>query len=416
MTSSRDLFSHYLEYTSGMEPPAVFNRWALICSIGAFLGRQYYFSHGHFEIYPNMYAMLLGVSGTRKSTAIKLAKKLIQLAGYSTVAADKSTKEKFLLDLAGEDIQGHNGHDILEQTLFGSESSGEDKEIFIMADEFNDFFGNGNIEFISLLGSLWDYSGNYKNRIKTGKSVEIHNPTVSILGGNTPTQFNSAFPPETLGQGFFSRILLIHGEPNGKRITFPKLPDVESTERIVRYFKNIKLIVAGKSNLSKGAETLLDRIYQANPRVDDVRFDSYSNRRFTHLLKLSLIVSASRLSTEIGEHDVIYANTILSHAEQFMPKALGQFGKSKHSDITHKVLDVIQSADKPLKLNEIWIHVSNDLEKISILQEIMMNLGQAGKIQSVLNQGFLPKKKAIDSTDIAVDFSLLTDEERGMRI
>ena len=99
-----------------------------------------------------------------------------------------------------------------------------------------------------------------------------------------------------------------------------------------------------------------------------------------------------------------------------MPKALGQFGKSKHSDITHKVLDVIQSADKPLKLNEIWIHVSNDLEKISILQEIMMNLGQAGKIQSVLNQGFLPKKKAIDSTDIAVDFSLLTDEERGMRI
>jgi Protein of unknown function (DUF3987) len=409
----------YLKYTAQGEPPATFNRWSLIVAIGAYLGRQYYFEHGHSIIYPNMYAMLIGVSGTRKSTSIKLMKKLIQAAGYSTIAADRSTKEKFLLDLAGEDlVPSIDDSDILNQNLFPEAfaMSGIDREMFIMADEFNDFFGNGNIEFISLLGSLWDFNGEYKNRIKTGKSVVINNPTISILGGNTPTQFNVAFPPEVLGQGFFSRTLLIYGEPNGKRITFPPKPEQAATEFIVKYFAEIKRVVSGGAKLSRESEKLLDTIYQQNNRIDDVRFDSYSNRRLNHLIKLCLIVSASRFSIEITERDIIYANTILTHAEQFMPKALGQFGKAKNSDVTHKILEVISNAERPITITELWTHVSNDLEKITYLQDILTNLVAANKIQTVKESGFLPRKKVLEAQDDTVNFSLLTDEERGMKI
>lgn len=419
-TGLGDFFSQYLSYCSNAEPPAIFNRWALIASIGAKLGRQYYFEHGHFIIHPNMYTMLVGSAGTRKSSAIKLAKKLLVASDYHTIAADKSTKEKFLLDLSGEEdltAGEHNGHNILEETLFGAGVE-DDKEIFIMADEFNDFFGNNILDFISLLGNLWDYSGNYKSRIKNGKSISICNPTISILGGNTPTNLASAFPPESLGQGFFSRILLIYGEPNGKRITFPKSPDPSSTERIVSHLRELKARVQGAAKLTKGSEKLLDTIYQRNTRVDDVRFEAYSNRRFNHLIKLCLIVSASRLSVEITEHDVIYANTVLTHAERFMPKALGQFGKAKNSDVTHKVLEVISNTELPITLSGLWPHVSNDLEKIHQLSEILINLKEADKIQFVKETGgFLPKRKIMDESDgdDYVDFSLLTEEERMMK-
>jgi hypothetical protein len=413
-----DFFSQYLSYCSNAEPPAIFNRWALIAAIGAKLGRQYYFEHGHFIIHPNMYTMLIGSAGTRKSSAIKLVKKLLIASDYQTIAADKSTKEKFLLDLSGDEGLGdeHNGHDILEETLFGT-GIDDDKEIFIMADEFNDFFGNNILDFISLLGNLWDYSGDYKSRIKNGKSISIHNPTVNILGGNTPTNLASAFPPESLGQGFFSRILLIYGEPNGKRITFPKSPDASSTERIVSHLREIKSRLQGAASLTDAAERILDIIYQRNSRVDDVRFDAYSNRRFNHLIKLCLVVSASRLSSKITEHDVIYANTILTHAERFMPKALGQFGKAKNSDVTHKVLEVINATELPITLSGIWLHVSNDLDKIHQLSEILINLKEADKIQFVKETGgFLPKKKILqESSDEYVDFNLLTEEERNMK-
>lgn len=411
-----DFFSQYLDYTSGIEPPAVFQRWCAIAGIGALLGRQFYFQHGHFSVYPNTYTMLIGSPGTRKSTAIKLMRSLLVQAGYGTIAAEKSTKEKFLLDLAGEDSGTLSPDDILDKNLFGGGDDKSDSEMFIMADEFNDFFGNGNIEFVSLLGTLWDFNGVYRNRIKNGKSVDINNPTVSILGGNTPTGFSLAFPTDILGQGFFSRILLIYGEPNGKRIPFPERPSDAATGEIIETLKSIKSNVFGPAELRPAAKSLLDKIYHLNPTVDDVRFESYSNRRFIHLIKLCLIHAAARGSNSISDQDVLYANTVLTHSESFMPRALGEFGKGKNSDVTHKVLQVISSAGTVISFKDIWKHVHSDLEKMPQLQEILVNLHAADKIQSVPDlNGYLPKRRiALQEDATIVDYSLLSAEERRM--
>jgi hypothetical protein len=121
--------------------------------------------------------------------------------------------------------------------------------------------------------------------------------------------------------------------------------------------------------------------------------------------------------SRISEAVVIFAHTTLVHAEQFMPKALGEFGLAKNSDITHKVLEVINEALEPLKVKDIWKVVHQDLENIQKLGEILRNLMEADKIQSIPDMGFLPKKKAIDeSVSKYVDYSLLTEEERNMKI
>ena len=126
---------------------------------------------------------------------------------------------------------------------------------------------------------------------------------------------------------------------------------------------------------------------------------------------------------EVTEQAVIYANTILSHAEQFMPKALGEFGKAKNSDVSHKVLSVIQAAKGVVTFQQIWAQVHQDLEKLQDLVTIVQNLAEAGKIQSITKTqgggqgGFLPKHKIIEFTDSStVDFSLLTEEERKMKL
>jgi hypothetical protein len=411
-----DFFSEYISYCGKTEVPAIFNRWAAITGLGAMLGRQYHFDHGHFHIYPNIYCMLIGSAGTRKGTAIKLMRRLLEQTGYSKFAAERTSKEKFLLDLAGE---GENGElmtpeQLLDQNLFGTDSSRPDCEMFVAIDEFNDFIGNGNIEFISMLGNMWDYHGLYKNRIKTGKSVEINNPTISIIGGNTPTGFSLAFPTDILGQGFFSRLLLIYSDRTDRRITFPPPPGLDETERILGLLKRIKQTAIGSARLSNGAERLLDKIYQRNIAVDDVRFESYSNRRFTHLLKLTVLCSASRASSSITEMDVVYSNTILTAAEHAMPRALGEFGKAKHSDVSHKIIQLAESTHQILTFKEIWKHVSNDLEKMSDLGTLLQNLVAAEKLQLVPgNKGFLPKRKVLEETDSSmVDYSLLSAEER----
>lgn len=410
-----DFISAYFSYIGETEAPMTFHRWACITILGAWVGREYCFRLGHFNIKPNIYCMLMGTAGSRKSTAIKIASRLLSKTGYNTIAADRTTKEKFLLDLSGapDIVIDAKGKDItMEENLFGDINEDHIPEMLIAADEFNTFVGNGNIEFLSMLGVLWDHEGTFKNKVKNSKSVELHNPFVSIIAGNTPTGFSLAFPAESIGQGIFSRIILVHGEPTGKRITFPETPSLDATREIVEILHAIRAVTQQEAVITDGARLLLDAIYRSVMPLPDVRFESYMNRRFSHLIKLCLVLSASSMRSVIEECDVVYANTILTHTEHSMSKALGEFGKARHSDVSHKLISILESSYEPIPIKQLWIQLHNDLEDVSTLKDMLVSLVMAEKVLST-KQGYLIKRKVFEEVSTQyVDFSLLTEEER----
>ena len=416
-----DFISSYMRYTDATEVPGWYSRWAAICGVGALLSRNYYFEHGHFKVNPNMYTMLIGEPGTKKSTAIKTIKKILRLVDYTTFAPNKTSKEKFLAKLADQ-AAGTNGQDIigdiLEQNIFGDSSSSLKGPVncFICADEFNNFLGNGNIEFISILGELWDYEGLYENELKNSKSDFIPDPTISILSGNTQTNFQLAFPPETLGQGFFSRLLLIYCDTERPKLTFPPTPDHEQTKELLDQLVFIRKHIQGPARLTSTAMALLDKIYKTWTPISDPRFTHYSNRRLSHLIKLALVYCASTLQTVVEEYHIVYANTVLSHAENFMPAALGEFGKAKNSDVSHKVLKTIEThfltTGTGITFKELWTYVHKDLDDIRMLGELLKNLAEADKLQRT-EIGFLPKRRVLEykNSDM-LDWSILSEEEK----
>lgn len=420
-----DLMSSYLQYTEHSEPPKIYHRWCLLSSVGALLARKYWVPFGHERLFPNIYVMLIGEPATRKSTSIKTIKKLLTRSDYETISADKTGKEKFLIDLEGleegEQVSFKQAKldSITERNLFGSSgvaSLSEPKEVFIMADEFNDFAGLNNTQFYDTLGSLWDFDDPnkpYTSRFKN-QSVSIFQPTVSILGGNTQENFARAFPPEIIGGGFLSRMLLIHGERSKARYTFPPTPAEEDTLRVIDSFRNLRTSFRGEAKLTDAARTLFDTIYRdSSYEIRDVRFKYYNGRRFTQLIKTSLIISACFGQDEINEEHVITANTILAAAESNMHNAMGEFGKSKNSAVTNVVMSVLEKTRKALTIQELWSFVDKDLEKVSSLVEIMQNLQHAGKVQVVDRGKWLPKKEVKKKLDY-VDFGILTTEEQEM--
>lgn len=430
------LFDLYFQYVEDTEAPLPFHRWSLIAGIGAVLGRNFFLPFGTTRIFPNCYIMLVGNPGTRKSSAIKGAKKLIARAGYEHFSAEKTTKEKFLLDLEGlPETFGESGTkhdsrtnprpgkseavssiDVLKSlTLFDDEDSSDrsPRESFICADEFNEFTGSGNLDFFSLLGALWDWDdehSSYRYRLKNSKSLSIYQPTISILGGNTHTGIQTGFPPESVGQGFMSRLLFIHGEPSGKRITFPRKPPDELADRICKFIAEIKSSVTGEARITDSAKQGLDTIYRTWKDIDDYRFKHYSTRRFTHLLKLCLICAAMRKSTVVDTPDVLLANTMLSNIEHSMPKALGEFGKSRNSEAAQAIMAKLYEASTPVKIEDLWKVVSRDLDKREQLTDILHGLQTAGKIQfSKETGGFLPITRPVDRRAVYVDMKLLKE-------
>ena len=428
-STTDDLFSLYFKYVEETESPLIYHRWSLITAVGAFLGRQFWFPDGDGKIFPNQYVMLIGNPGTRKSTAIKKISKILRAAGYDKFAAEKTTKEKFLLDLEGAEddyVQATNGkrpgsggpsaRDVLATMDLddGAEShDGIPREVFVTADEFNEFVGTGNLDFLSMLGALWDWdseTSTYKHRFKNSKSISIYQPTISILGGNTHAGFQAAFPEAAIGQGFLSRLVLVYSEPSGRKITFPPKPDERLAVTLMEKLNIIKNTVAGEATRTQQATTALDTIYRTWQDLEDGRFKSYSTRRFTHLKKLCLVVTAMRGATRIDIQDVTLANSILHYTESSMPKALGEYGRSRNSIATHNLMTALYESKKPLTIEELYKVVQRDLDKKDQISDLLKNLSEAGKIFWVKEaQGFLPRTQKVNSRALYVDMKMLKE-------
>jgi hypothetical protein len=98
-----------------------------------------------------------------------------------------------------------------------------------------------------------------------------------------------------------------------------------------------------------------------------------------------------------------------------MPKALGEFGKAKNSDVSHKIIQLVEREFAIVSFKEIWKHVSADLEKMQDLSTLLQNLVAAEKLQSIPGKGFIANRRVLDEeAGGLVDYNLLTDEERRM--
>ena len=408
-----DFFQAYFDYVGPTEAPASYHRWTAISCLGALLGRQAYIPFGHGMLYPNQYIMLMGSPGTRKGTAMNIGTKLLRAAGYSRFCPDRLSKERFLMEM-----KPYNEEELMPDADLELLNVDAPSEVYVVAEEFTDFVGQSNMEFMTMLTKLWDNMTRYEHPKIHGKSIVVDQPTVSIYGGNTVQGLALAIPPEALGNGFMSRVLFIHAEPTGKKITFPAPPDARLREDLVARLREIRENFKGAVEYTPEGKALLDQIYKNCLEVDDIRFKHYGTRRFTHLLKLCIIFSAARFEQEVSARTVIEANTVLVAAEQRMPKALGEFGKSRYSEVSTSILSVLSTATHPLTVNEIFKKVGKDISKLSELTDIMRNLMYADKAQVFTiqgKQGYLPKvAETKEWPSDLVDFSYLTKEERTL--
>lgn len=408
-----DFITQYIRSLPESEVPIVFHRWAAIVGLGAWIGRDAYFKHMDFKLYPNIYAMLLGDSGARKSTAIKQFNKILKQAGYKNFVAQKTSKEQFLIDLAESNLD-HSEN--LTDAIFGDHDDFLDdsrvSNMFAAPDEFNELFANNILEFVSMLGTLWDFDGVFENKVKNSKSVRIPNPCISLIGGNTPSTLYNTFPSEVIGQGFFSRVLFIHGERSDKKIAFPLGIKDSCKEELVNSLHKIREGLCGELETSPEALELLEEIYLSWPGIDDQRFGSYGTRRFTHLLKLLVIHTVADYGNRIEAIHVLRANTILSAAERLMPTALGEFGKASNSDVVHKLMTILYEATEPMKFTELWKKLQGDMNKVSELQEMVHGLIISGRIESV-DSGLIPvRRKQQEMKSHLLDPSYLSFKEK----
>ncbi len=406
-------FKAYFSYIGKNEAPTTFHRWSALSFVGTLLGRNVYLPFGHGCIYPNQYIMLTGTPGTRKGSALKIGKGLIESIGYKHIAPNKAAKEAFWDWMARQKT---------EDTELGLEFDMDidpdpsPTEAYVAHDEFLDFIGIGDDSFVTNLTNLWDNLDRFENPKTRGNSIHITKPTINIISGMTPSGISEAFRSLAMGGGFFSRMIFIFSKPTEVKVTFPDAPNIAQGNELRQHMLAIAEL-EGAIILTPEVKDILDRLYKECPAMPDTRFQHYLQRRFTHLIKLVIILSAMRLSLTPTIEDCIYANTILYSAELNMPKALGEYGKSKFADVTNSILVALNGATEPMTIKKLWKLVARDLNKLSDLADIMTGLASAERVQKVHIEGqagvaFLPNNVVEQKwPEDLVDFSLLKEDE-----
>lgn len=410
-TEESQLFDLYLDMLEDTENPIAFHRWTLISAISASLGRNIQLPFGVEGIFPNMYIVLIGPSASRKSHSIAIGRKILRLSSYEKFASAKSSKEKFMEDLAiGFDNIDGDMEKQLESLVNVPPELREPCEVLISAGELEDFMGRNNGEFISMLTNLYDPQPSYSMRKLRSASTYVHEPTINLIGGATNTTFNNTFPPEIAGQGFLSRLILVHGDGARRRIAWPSEPDNEIMRFIAATLLKIRKELKGKFSVDAKAYEALTEIYETYRPLDDIRFESYNGRRHVHLLKLCMIYAAADIRQQITYKDVLNAHTTLVWTEQGMPAALGEFGKSRHGETLTRIVELCkQRGNVPISMKDLWSSVSHDFEKKEDLIIAVKKLIESDKLVMVDRDSIMAVDKDVDHKIPHIKFSLLRE-------
>lgn len=409
MLSAHEIFEAYFDWLEDTESPVIYHRWALIGAISTLIGRQLSILPGSpLHAYPNQYLVLVGPAAARKNTALKIPKQLLKAADFNCFASDRTSKAKFIEDMSLGFSFEHETDELLE---FNASFVGADETpAYIHAPELQDFFAQGDMDFISFLTNLWDMPDKYNYRTRNGKSIKISNPCINLIGGATPTTLGDIFPSKIAGQGFLSRGLLIYAGGQRKQIAFPSPPDDAVFQEFVEIFKLIKHNAIGEATISSGAKKLLEDIYKGWKPIPDIRMESYTGRRYTSLLKNCMIIAAMRLENkvEINEDDVIYANSMLTFAEGFMPSCLGNMGSSPTLILQNHILNTLnKNPIQGMPVPEIYKEVSAYFTSLQECARILQDMARLETI--VISDGKIFPTPRGPKEGIHCDFNLLRE-------
>lgn len=335
-----DFLTGYLRYTEKTEPPTQFHLWSGISAIASALQRKVYVVRGAERIYANQYIVLIGASGRcRKGVAFSIVQDLVREVAAIKATAESITREALIRDL--KDAL-NTYEDPAEGITFHCSLASFQEELSI-------FLGQNDVKFLADLTDWYNCKSEWTYRTKNMGTDRLQGICFNLLGGTAPDWLISILPQEAIGGGFTARVIFVVEEEKKCLIGDPPPLDSGLRKMLIHDLEQISLL-SGQMQFSKEAKELYVRWYEKDSTrsgISDPKFDSYNERRATHITKIAMAMCASRGSDRIiSTGDFERALVILNKAEEKMARVFRSLGKARYAEITMKVFDLIAKRGK----------------------------------------------------------------------
>jgi hypothetical protein len=188
-----------------------FHYLALLTVLGITVGRRICVSAGR-PVYPNVYAMLVGPTGDRKSTAADLALSLLPPAS---------------------EVQFLNGVGS-QEGLMELMAAAQQSQTLLYVDEMAALLKKARREssgcLIEFITEIF-HSPDFKTHATRSRSIHLNKPTLGILGCSTPTWLEAALDQEDVLGGFTNRFVYVTASPKPD-LPLPDPPEAQGVAEL----------------------------------------------------------------------------------------------------------------------------------------------------------------------------------------
>lgn len=403
--------------TENTESPQIFHIWAALSAVGACLGRRVWLPWGTGKMFANEYVLLVGNPGTRKSSAINLMQRQVAQATAVRFAPDdtagqrqglveamqvQAVDQKAVAEIESmvsgptlSSISSFGGDEVLDALAKLDNMGGrgnvelEDRQcLYAVSSEFASFIGQNNHGMLAFLNKVYDAEP-YRYQTAKGEKI-LEAPLLSIMSGTTPVDLNKSMPKEAAGQGFLSRVILVYGSQKARMVARPRPPADGAVQRVQERLRLCYNDLDGEVIETPAGYEYSIGLYGYAIDTSDSRFVYYQERRYSHLMKLAMVIAAASWEhgpLVIDKWHYEEAHQILRATELGMPDALGEFGLNPLSQVKQEIVEFLRSKHlkEPVTMAVILASFSRHAKQTDIQQCVadLVNSGQVVKNETL---------------------------------
>ena len=325
-------FRKYLEWTSGHESPAQFHFGAAITAVAGGLGRAPRIEWEARNLYPNLYALLVGPTGARKGSAMSRAVRLTVQTLGTNLLPNEGTHQGFAAGLRRRSI-----------ATGGLLSDG-----LIVADEFSVLMSKdtNKSDLTKWLTDWYDSPDSWERGLRGEEDYVIPNMYVSVLGGSN-VDWLRTMPIDAITGGFLPRFILFDTPDKRFWCARPQFSDKLETELRNDLKRNLTG-VPGTIAFSTDAGSYLDTWYEEDVRLayeshHDEQYRAWLARKQAAAMKLATVWQL----TDGGPKDFLAvewlerARRVVDWGDEAVANVYGALGVSSEGQVASDVVKII---------------------------------------------------------------------------
>lgn len=274
------------------EAPRRYFYWSALAAISAVLKTKIHVDRGgQFDVYPNIYVILYGKSGLRKSFPPNQMRRIASKIEDINVLSGRISIQALVGELHKAKTRESGGGPV------------KDSSIFVVNEEGSTAFVR-DPDALTLLTSLYDTSYHtdekWKNILKyTGVEV-LESPCINMLLALAPEHYEDLISDREVGGGFIARCFIINESKRARKDSLiKKSPKIDIKPLIAGLMEIGKM--SGEIIISDKAGQRFDEWYDSFEPEESFDITGTANRVDTQIIKVAMLLAASELSQTIME-------------------------------------------------------------------------------------------------------------------